>query len=43
MMPWQTKPSCAPFSGEISGSTEVMIPTPMNERDASASNPSAAA
>ena len=36
------KPSCAPFSGEISGSTEVIVPMPMNEIDAIASTIAAA-
>jgi hypothetical protein len=31
------KPSCVPFSGEISGRTAVIIPIPMNEIDAIAS------
>ena len=35
-------PSCAPFSGEISGRTAVTIPTPTNEIDATASSSSAA-
>ena len=33
-MPCATNPSWAPFSGEISGSTAVIIPIPMNETDA---------
>jgi hypothetical protein len=41
-MPWAMKPSCAPFSGEISGSTAVTIPTPTNETEATASSRSAA-
>ena len=36
------KPSCIPFSGEISGITEVIIPIPMNETDAITSTTSAA-
>ena len=27
------KPSCVPFSGEISGSTAVIMPMPMNETE----------
>ena len=38
-----TKPSCAPFSGEMSGRTAVIIPTPMNDTDAMARSPTAAA
>ena len=30
------KPSCVPFSGEMSGRTAVIIPMPMNEIDATA-------
>ena len=37
------KPSCAPFSGEISGSTAVIMPMPTNETEATASSTSAAA
>ena len=37
------KPSCAPFSGEISGSTAVTMPMPTNETEATASSTSAAA
>ena len=33
-MPCATKPSCAPFSGEMSGRTAVIIPIPKNETDA---------
>jgi ABC-2 type transport system permease protein len=36
------KPSCVPFSGEMSGRTAVIIPIPMNEIDAIASRTSAA-
>ena len=36
------KPSCAPFSGEISGSTAVIMPMPTNEIEATASSTSAA-
>ena len=32
--PWAMKPSCMPFSGEISGRTAVIIPIPMNEIEA---------
>ena len=32
------KPSCAPFSGEISGRIAVIIPIPTNEIDATASS-----
>ena len=41
-MPWPTKPSCAPFSGEISGSTAVIIPMPKNDTEASSSRTIAA-
>ena len=41
-MPWATKPSCIPFSGEISGRTAVIIPIPMNETDAMIRTTSAA-
>ena len=41
-IPCATKPSCAPFSGEIRGSTEVIVPMPMNETDAMASTIAAA-
>ncbi len=41
-MPWATKPSCIPFSGEISGRTAVIIPIPMNEIEAIISTTSAA-
>ena len=41
-MPCAMKPSCMPFSGEISGITEVIIPIPMNETDAIAITTSAA-
>ena len=37
------KPSCVPFSGEMSGSTAVIVPIPMKEIDAIASSASAAA
>ena len=37
------KPSCAPFSGEISASTAVIIPIPKNEIDAMIRIASAAA
>ena len=37
-----TKPSCAPFSGEMSGSTDVIIPIPMNENEAMPISASAA-
>ena len=37
------KPSCVPFSGEISGRTAVIIPIPMNEIEATSSTTSAAA
>ena len=30
-------PSCVPFSGEISGSTAVIMPMPTNENDDTAS------
>ena len=33
-MPCAMNPSCVPFSGEISGSTAVIIPMPTNEIDA---------
>ena len=36
------KPSCVPFSGEISGSTAVIMPMPMNENDETASTTAAA-
>ena len=36
------KPSCVPFSGEISGRTAVIIPIPTNETDATASSTNAA-
>ena len=36
-------PSCVPFSGEMSGRTDVIIPIPTNEIDATASTTSAAA
>ena len=42
-MPCATKPSCAPFSGEISGSTAVIIPIPKNDIDAISRITSAAA
>ena len=35
-------PSCMPFSGEMSGITEVIIPIPMNEIDAIETTRSAA-
>jgi hypothetical protein len=41
-MPWAMNPSCAPFSGEISGSTAVAMPMPTNETDATASSTRAA-
>ena len=31
------KPSCVPFSGEISGSTAVIMPMPTNETEDTAS------
>jgi hypothetical protein len=36
------KPSCAPFSGEISGRTAVIIPMPMKDTEAIASSANAA-
>ena len=38
MSPCAMKPSCVPFSGEMSGRTAVIIPIPMNETDAIASS-----
>jgi hypothetical protein len=37
------KPSDAPFSGEISGSTAAIMPNPANDTEATASSSSAAA
>ena len=43
MTPWAMNPSCVPFSGEISGRTAVIIPTPMNDTEAIPSTSSAVA
>ncbi len=40
-MPWATNPSCVPFSGEMSGSTDIIIPIPMNDTDATTSTTNA--
>ena len=41
-MPWAMKPSWVPFSGEISGKTAVITPTPRNETEAITSTTNAA-
>ncbi len=43
MSPCAMKPSCVPFSGEISGRTAVIMPIPMKEIEATPSSTSAVA